>query len=229
MLLFTRVIVSPLIITMETNRIYHHVAEGAREPCKCTWFAILDEACQVVDVANHGHKCCFPVPVQSDDWLFFSYHFTIFMRKPISLNQNYFKQFYAPGLKGPPGHLVIGLSVCPFDCPSVRPSVCPYIHTAYKQSAIFKVWWWYNNQTDCKFIYGFLTLHWHLMPLGVGRRLNVGLRDFCHSLTSLPPGASVFHKHMSNLDRKWRQLGLILTSHLCMVYDVTEAKLSLLG
>ena len=37
------------------------------------------------------------------------------------------------------------------------------------------------------------------MPLGVGRGQNVGLRDFCHSLTLLPPGASVFHKHMSSL------------------------------
>ena len=41
------------------------------------------------------------------------------------------------------------------------------------------------------------------MPLGVGRGQNVGLRDleirdFCHILTLLPPGASVFHKHMSS-------------------------------
>ena len=35
------------------------------------------------------------------------------------------------------------------------------------------------------------------MPLGVGRRQNVGLGDFCHILTLLLPGASVFHKHMS--------------------------------
>ena len=35
------------------------------------------------------------------------------------------------------------------------------------------------------------------MPLGVGRGQNVGLRDFCNILTLLPPGASVFHKHMS--------------------------------
>ena len=34
-------------------------------------------------------------------------------------------------------------------------------------------------------------------PWGVGRGQNVGLRDFCHILTLLPPGASVFHKHMS--------------------------------
>ena len=34
------------------------------------------------------------------------------------------------------------------------------------------------------------------MPLGVGRGQNVGLREFCHSLTLLPLEASVFHKHM---------------------------------
>ena len=37
------------------------------------------------------------------------------------------------------------------------------------------------------------------MPLGVGRGQNVWLRDFCHILTLLPPGASVFHQHMSSL------------------------------
>ena len=52
---------------------------------------------------------------------------------------------------------------------------------------------------DCKFIYGFLTLLWHHLPLGVGWGQNVGLRDICHILTLLPPGASVFHKHMSSL------------------------------
>ena len=31
-----------------------------------------------------------------------------------------------------------------------------------------------------------------------GRGQNVGLRDFCHILTLLPPGVSVFHKHMSS-------------------------------
>ena len=36
------------------------------------------------------------------------------------------------------------------------------------------------------------------MPLGVGRGQNVGLRDFCQIWTLLPPGASVFHKHMSS-------------------------------
>ena len=32
----------------------------------------------------------------------------------------------------------------------------------------------------------------------VGQGQNVGLRNFYHSLTLLPPGASVFHKHMSS-------------------------------
>ena len=37
------------------------------------------------------------------------------------------------------------------------------------------------------------------MPLGVGRGQNVGLKDFCHILTWLSPGASVFHKYTSSL------------------------------
>ena len=39
------------------------------------------------------------------------------------------------------------------------------------------------------------------MPLGVGQGQNVGLRDFCHIMTLLPPGASVFHKHMSSITK----------------------------
>ena len=47
------------------------------------------------------------------------------------------------------------------------------------------------------FIYRFLTLHWHHMHLGVGQGQNEGLRAFCHILTLFPPGAFMFHKHMS--------------------------------
>ena len=36
------------------------------------------------------------------------------------------------------------------------------------------------------------------MPLGVGWGQNVGLTDFYHILTLLPPWASLFHKHMSS-------------------------------
>ena len=36
------------------------------------------------------------------------------------------------------------------------------------------------------------------MPQEVGLGQNVGLRDFCHIRTLLPPGASVFDNHMSS-------------------------------
>ena len=39
-------------------------------------------------------------------------------------------------------------------------------------------------------------------PWGWGRGQNVGIRDFCHILTLLPPGESVFHKHMSSSELK---------------------------
>ena len=44
--------------------------------------------------------------------------------------------YYAPGLKGLPGHLVIGSSVRQLVCNSIPPT-----------SAILKVWWLYSNQT----------------------------------------------------------------------------------
>ena len=34
------------------------------------------------------------------------------------------------------------------------------------------------------------------MPMGEGRGQNVGIRNFCQILTLLPPGASVFYKHV---------------------------------
>ena len=77
-----------------------------------------------------------------------------------------------PAWKVRQGHLVFGSSV--------RLSVCPYFHPAYKVQYL-KFGWLYSNQTwDCKFIYGFLTLHWHPMPVGggVGWGQNVGFRDF---------------------------------------------------
>ena len=70
--------------------------------------------------------------------------------------------FYAPGLKGPPGHLVIGSPVCQFVCLFVIPSRL--------QSAIFKGWVMIQlPNLDSKFIDRFLTLLWHHMPLGSGR------------------------------------------------------------
>ena len=105
------------------------------------------------------------------------------------------------------GHLVIGssvrlsvcLSVCPFVCLFVRLSVRNSIPLTIKVQYL-KFGWWYNYQTwtvsSSKGCSHFTDI---TRPRGVGRGKNVGLRDFCHNWTLLPPGASVFHKHMSSL------------------------------
>ena len=109
--------------------------------------------------------------------------------------------FYAPGLKGPPGassnRIVrpsVCLSVCLSVCPSVRNSVPLTIKVQY-----LKFGWWYNYQTwtvcSSKGCSHFTDI---TRPWGVGQGQNVGLRDFCHNWTLLPPGASMFHKHMSS-------------------------------
>ena len=110
--------------------------------------------------------------------------------------------FMPPAWRVRRGHLVIRSSVCL----SVRNSV-----PLTKQSAIFKVWVMIKlPNLDCRFIYGFLTLHWYHVPLRVGRGQNVGLGDFCHIMTMLSPGGSVFHKHMSSYSWKPCVLGLTL-------------------
>ena len=87
------------------------------------------------------------------------------------------------------GHLVIWSSVCFSVRPSVRPSVilsCLQL----KCDILKKVWVMIQSPNlDCKFIFGFLTLFWHPIPLGLGG---------CHILPLLPLGASVFHKLMSS-------------------------------
>ena len=104
--------------------------------------------------------------------------------------------FYAPGLKGLQGHLVIGSSVCLsvplFGCLSVIPShlqtKCNILSLGYDTviniGLLVHVWVPHAS----------LTSH----APGVGRGQNVGLRDFCYISTLLPLGASVFHKHMSS-------------------------------
>ena len=92
------------------------------------------------------------------------------------------------------GHLVIGSSVRPSVRLSVRNSVPLTIKVQY-----LKFGWWYNYQTwtvsSSKGCSHFTDI---TRPWGVGWGQNVGLRDFCHNWTLLPPGASVFHKHMSS-------------------------------
>ena len=106
--------------------------------------------------------------------------------------------FYAPGLKGPPeassNRIAVRLSVRLSVCSSVRNSVPLTIKVQY-----LKFGWWYNYQTwTVSSSKGCLHFTDITRPWGVGQGQNVGLRDFFHNWTLLPPGASVFHKHMSS-------------------------------
>ena len=110
--------------------------------------------------------------------------------------------FMPPAWKVRRGHLVIGSSVRPSVCPSVCPSVRNSVPLTIKVQYL-KFGWWYNYQTwtvsSSKGCSHFTDI---TRPWGVGQGQNVGLRDFCHNWTLLPPGASVFHKHMF-LSRSW--------------------------
>ena len=55
----------------------------------------------------------------------------------------------------------------------------------------------------------------HAPGVGRGRGQNLGLRDFCHILTLLPPGASVFHKHMSSFFFTFYVFHIWITSFFC--------------
>ena len=101
------------------------------------------------------------------------------------------------------------------DRPSVRPSVrnsVPHINKVQ----YLKFGWSFSNQSwtvsSSKGCSHFTDI---TCPWGVGRGQNVGLRNFCHSLTLLPPGASVFHKHMSSLSMFlfWHLLRKALLRH----------------
>ena len=88
--------------------------------------------------------------------------------------ESYFILFLCPWPERSWPHLVIGLSVRPLVCLSV----CPLFRPTYKVQYL-KFWVVIQlPNLDYKFIYGFLTLHWHHMPLGVGRGQNWGHRDF---------------------------------------------------
>ena len=114
--------------------------------------------------------------------------------------------FYAPAWKVDQGHLVIGSSVCPSVRLSVCPSVCPSVRNSVpltNKVQYIKFVWWYSNHTWTVHLW---FPHWHHLFLGVGQNQNVGLRDFCNFSTLLPPGASVFHKHVSSLKKNCKIL-----------------------
>ena len=92
---------------------------------------------------------------------------------------------------------MFGSSVRPSVRLFVRPSVRNYVPLINKMQ-YFKFGWSYGNQTWTVSSYKGCSHFNDITCSEMGRGQNVGLRDFCHSLTMLPPGASVFHKHMSS-------------------------------
>ena len=97
--------------------------------------------------------------------------------------------FYAPGLKGPPGASSNGII-----CLSVHLSVSNSVPLTNKVQYL-KLGWSCSNQTWT--VSSFMgSSHFTDITCPWGGGQNVGLRDFCHILTLLPSGASVFHKHI---------------------------------
>ena len=101
--------------------------------------------------------------------------------------------FLCPGLKGPPGASsvwIVHLSVCL----SVSvPLTNKVQYLKFGSSYSNQTWTVSSSMGSPHFTDITSPLWWG------GRGQNVGLRYFCHILTLLPPGASVFHKHMSCL------------------------------
>ena len=115
----------------------------------------------------------------------------IYRKKSSSIGEHFiFLIFMPPARKVRQGHLVIGSSVRP----SVRKSVMLTNKVQY-----LKFGWSYSNQTwTVSSSEGCSHFTYISCPGGWGRGQNEGLRDFCHILTLLPPGASVLCNHMSS-------------------------------
>ena len=102
------------------------------------------------------------------------------------------QSFMPPAWKFRRGHLVIGSSVCLSVHLSVRNSGPLTNKVQYLNFG-----WSYSNQTcTVSSSMGFSQFTDITCPWGWVQ--NVGLRDFCHILTLLLPGASAFHKHISS-------------------------------
>ena len=90
---------------------------------------------------------------------------------------------------------------------SVRLSVRLFVRNSVpctNKVKYLKFGWWFSDQTGTVGL-SMGSSHFTDIPhpyptsLGVGRGQNVGLRELCHIVTLLSPGASVFPKHMSSL------------------------------
>ena len=101
--------------------------------------------------------------------------------------------FMPPAWKVRQGHLVFGSSVCLSVRLSVRNSVPLTFKVQYLKFGLS-----YSNQTwTGSSSEGCSPLINTTCPWG-GAGSKFGTKGFCHILTLLPPGASVFHKHMSS-------------------------------
>ena len=99
---------------------------------------------------------------------------------------------------GASSNQIFRLFVCLSVCLSVSNSVPLSNKVQY-----LKFGWWYSNQTwTVSSSIGSSHFTDIPCPWGWGRLgQDVGLRDFCHIWTLLPPGASVFNKHMSSFSQ----------------------------
>ena len=63
-------------------RIYHDFVQGQGNPPECQRFAVHDEACRVVDVANLWHEGGFPCPCTKSWLIIFLLPLSIPITKP---------------------------------------------------------------------------------------------------------------------------------------------------
>ena len=77
-----------------TIRIYHAFVQGQGNPPECQRFAVHDEACRVVDVANLWHEGGFPCPCTKSWLIIFLLPLSIPVTNPLlSLSKTASKRF----------------------------------------------------------------------------------------------------------------------------------------
>ena len=123
---------------------------------------------------------------------------------------------------GASSNRIVRLSIRPFVHLSVRLSVHNSVPLTNKVQ-YYKFGWWYSYQTwtvsssTGSSHFTDITCPWG----GVGWGQIVWLREFCHILTLLPPGASTFHKHMSSCINVNMRIVFLGTFHI--QYSILKA------
>ena len=94
-----------------------------------------------------------------------------------------------PDLKGPPGHLVIGCSVCSFVCLSVISSLLHVKCNIWSSGGDAII-------TKLGLLVRLMVVHTLQTSHAPGCGVKCSTYKVCHILTLLLPSASVFHKHI---------------------------------